>query len=174
MLGAPDGPVSKFGEPKTLYGHDNSLPHTHTQTQTHQALLPHAAHLDNYLPQVRVHRDNNARAATGGTAPGRADGSHSGGSEEKKRWRSDGVCVCGQGDRWVCAGVGKHQGELASERQASWQAYSLLIMQGLPLLLGAVSNMRRRNQPLKNRSPQSATIRVLMVNPDLRSSHKIF
>lgn len=34
-----------------------------------------------------------ARAATGGNAPGRADGSHSGGSEEENRRRTDGVCA---------------------------------------------------------------------------------
>lgn len=62
---------------------------------------------------------------------------------------------------WLCGSIGKHQGELASERQASWQAYGLLITQGLPPPLGAVSNMRGRNQPLKNRSPpQSTTDRV--------------
>lgn len=53
--------------------------------------------------------------------------------------------------------IGKHQGELASERQASWQADGLLIMQGLSPRLEAVSNMRGHNQPLKNRNPQFAT-----------------
>ncbi len=63
----------------------------------------------------------------------------------------------GSGSWWVCGGIGKHQGELASERQASWQAYGLLITQGLPPLLGAVSNMRGHNQLLKNRSPPQST-----------------
>lgn len=63
----------------------------------------------------------------------------------------------GGGVWWIWGSVGKHQGELASERQASWQARGLLITQGLPPPLGAVSNMRGRNQPLKSRSPlQSA------------------
>lgn len=80
------------------------------------------------------------------------------------------VCVCaygleGGGGRegaWrVCGGRGKHQGELACERQASRQAYGLLITQGLPPPLGAVSNMREHNQPLKNTGPtQSTTGRV--------------
>lgn len=95
-----------------------------------------------------IHR---ARAATGGNAPGRADGSHSGGSEEENRWRTDGVCVhVGSGICWVSAGVGgkKSRGRgPASDRQVSWQAHGLLITQGLPAPLGAVSNMSEHNQP---------------------------
>lgn len=78
------------------------------------------------------------------------------------------MCVCVCVDRgvgwWDCGGIGKHQGELASKRQASWQAYAPLITQGLPPPLGAVSYMRGRNQPLKNRSPpQSSTESVQAV-----------
>lgn len=61
-----------------------------------------------------------ARATTGGTAPGRADGSLSGGSEGIKsgwRWRSDaddaGECVCVCGGRGVCVCEGKYQEETA-------------------------------------------------------------
>lgn len=44
-------------------------------------------------------------------------------------------------------GAGGIRGELASDRQASWQAHGLLITQGLPAPLGAVSNMSEHNQP---------------------------
>lgn len=40
-------------------------------------------------------------AAIGGTAPGRADGSHSGGSEEK---RGGGLMMCA--GVWLCVGGG--------------------------------------------------------------------
>lgn len=41
----------------------------------------------------------------------------------------------------------KQGGGLASDRQVSWQAHGLLITQGLPAPLGAVSNMSEHNQP---------------------------
>lgn len=105
-----------------------------------------------------IHR---ARTATRGTALGRADGSHSEASKEGKRWRTDVLCM------WVClcvcvgcglvvggsaGGRGKHQGDVAAERQASRQACGLLITQGLPPPLGAVSNMREHKQPPQNTS----------------------
>lgn len=116
-------------------------------------------------PRYRYTGIHHARAATGGTAPGRADGSHSGGNEEKSRWGSDNMCVCGQGGGVVGLWwYRKTSGGIGFWRQASWQAYAPLITQGLPPPLGAVSYMRGRNQPLKNRSPpQSSTESVQAV-----------
>lgn len=56
---------------------------------------------------------------------------------------------------WVVGSAGlvlvwgeKNQGGgPASDRQVSWQAHGLLITQGLPAPLGAVSNMSEHNQP---------------------------
>lgn len=133
---------------------------THTYHQTHRAPpLPLAAYLDNYLPQVPVHRDTPCTCCHRGHCAKESRRQPFRGQRGEKRgggvMMMMCVCVyvCGWWGWWICGGVRKHQGELASMRQASWQAYGLLITQGLPQPLGAVSNMRERNQPLQNRSP---------------------
>jgi len=121
------------------YTHTQTHTHAHTHAHTHTHTRAHTRPLISSLmllisimtsPRYWYTGIQHARAATGGTAPGRADGSHSGVSEEEIRWRSE-VWLCG-GCWWVCGGVGKHQEELASERRASWQTYGLLITHGLP------------------------------------------
>jgi len=71
-----------------------------------------------------------------------------------------GVCVCVWDSWWVCGSVEKDQGELASIRQASQQECVLLITKGLPQPLGAVSSMRKRNEPVRNTFPPLPTVRA--------------
>lgn len=79
------------------------------EIQTHNVVMtslfhkapPHATYLYNYLPQVLVHRATPRARCHRGTAPGRADGSHSGGSEEK---RGGGLMMCA--GVWLCVGGG--------------------------------------------------------------------
>lgn len=89
-VGSPWWVMSKVGHPDSLY---SPLPHTHTCSHTHWNRPSSLMLLISIITSPRYWYTgiHHARAATGGTAPGRADGSHSGGSEEREEMMN--VCV---------------------------------------------------------------------------------
>lgn len=151
IRGSSDGPCQSLG---IQICNVVTMPSFHMHT--HSTHPPsHAVYLDNYLPQVQVHSDTIGTCChwrhcirESRRQPFRGQwGAKRGGGV----MMTTPVCVC-----VLCRKISR--GNWASMRQASRQAYVLLITQGLPQPLGAVSNMRERNQPVKNRSPpQSST-----------------
>lgn len=69
----------------TEFSCTDTIPSEHTHTNKLQAILSHAAPLDNYPPQELIHRDTAWMYSHWGTAPGRADGS---------MWTCVFLCVC--------------------------------------------------------------------------------
>lgn len=115
--------------------------------------LPPRAYLDNYLPQVLVHRHTLWTCCHWGTAPGRAYGSHSGGSAGG-RWRKDDDNMWRLRGWWACGGVEKYQEGLASIGQARVRSPNYARS---PTAIRSC-HMRECNQLVKNgRPPQSTT-----------------
>lgn len=79
-----------FGDPDTIH----SLPAMYSHTLTHQAHLSHAAHHDNYLPQVLVHRDTPHMSLHGATRQGEQTAAIQGSARRKRGVGLIMLCVC--------------------------------------------------------------------------------
>lgn len=109
VWGAPDGLCLSLGI--QIHYIAMCLPSTYTHNQTHEALLPHAAYLDNYLPQVLVHRDTPRTCCHRGHCaresrrqPFRGQW---GEKEVEEWWWCVSLCV-GRGVWWVFGGIGEN------------------------------------------------------------------